>query len=61
VVKSISRLKDYLNIVFDASKDISGNRVQNMCIVTPQGALYYPIDCSGSVHENAASVHLWAT
>lgn len=60
-VEAILQLQDYLNIVFDASEDISGNRVQNISIVTPQGAFYYATDCSGSVRENAASVHLWAT
>ena len=60
-VEAILRLQDYLNIVFDASEDISGNRVQNISIVTPEGAFYYATDCSGSVRENAVSVHLWAT
>src|SRR5437588_8676513 len=40
-VEAILQLQDYLNIVFDASEDISGNRVQNISIVTPQGAFYY--------------------
>jgi len=60
-VEAILRLQDYLNIVFNASEDISGNRVQNISIVTPQGAFYYATDCAGFVRENAVSVHLWAT
>jgi len=60
-VEAILQLQDYLNIVFNASEDISGNRVQNISIITPQGAFYYATDCSGSVRENATSVHLWAT
>jgi len=54
-------LQDDLNIVFDTSEDISGNRVQNIPIATPEGAFSYATDFSGSVRENAASVHLWAT
>jgi len=60
-VEAILWLLDYLNIVFDASEDISGNRVQNISIVTPQGPFYYATDCSGSVCENATSAHLLAT
>ena len=60
-MEAILQLQDYLNVVFDAGEDISDNRVQNISIITPQGAFYYATDYSGPVHENAASVHEWAT
>jgi hypothetical protein len=53
------RRECYINIIFDSSEDITGNRIINICVITRLGAFYHETFDSGSMRENADTLFHW--
>jgi hypothetical protein len=59
-VESCLSHEEWVNIVFDESKDRAGHRISNMSLVTRLGAFYYLTDAVGETRQTAENFAVWA-